>query len=107
VASGNAVQTVVQGTNPVVTFHDDGTLEVQGGCNAFGSNWAVDNGVLTIDRGAQTLKACDQPHGVMDQEAALKTALSSAVDVQVVGDTMTLLDDNGSILLIANRQPGA
>jgi heat shock protein HslJ len=107
VASSNGVQTVVQGTNPVLTFHDDGTLNVQGGCNTFGTNWAVENGRLTIDRGAQTLKACDQPQGVMEQEAALTSALSSAVDVQIVGDTITLLDDDGSIVLVANRQSSA
>jgi heat shock protein HslJ len=50
-----------------------------------------------------TLKNCDQPSGVMEQEHALLAALDAAHRVDVAPGKLTLLIDDGSTVLVAIR----
>jgi heat shock protein HslJ len=106
-ARDSGIETALVGTDPVLTFDADGALRAQSGCNTLATSWALDGPDITIGPVAQTMMACDQPPGVMDQEAALGAALSAAARVDIVGDTLTLLDDDGAILVVADRQPSS
>ena len=74
-ASGDAIVSVLPGTEPVVTFDEDGTLSADAGCNALNSQWSLEGSDLQIDPPASTRMFCGEPDGVMDQEAALSAAL--------------------------------
>src|SRR3954447_18583033 len=106
-ARGDAIVSVLPGTDPVVTFDEDGTLRADAGCNTMSSQWSLAGSELQIDPPAQTRMACDQPPGVMDQEAALGAALTATAEVQITGDRISLLDGDGSIVLIGPRQARA
>jgi heat shock protein HslJ len=101
VAAGDGIVSVVPGTDPTLTF-DDGTLGMTTGCNTGGSSWMLDGDVLTIDRMRLTLKACAEP-AVMEQEASLIAALESSARVELAPNELILLDDHGSIVLVAAR----
>jgi heat shock protein HslJ len=105
--TGNALESVRPGTTAAVTFADDGQLSATGGCNPLTGTWRLDRqSVLSIELGAQGMAACTEPEGVMDQEAALTTALADAFRVEVA-DQLTIFDSDDHILLIAERAPAS
>ncbi|HEY2332809.1 MAG TPA: META domain-containing protein [Acidimicrobiales bacterium] len=73
--TGDALASVVAGTNPSITFGGDGTLQVDTGCSSANSSWELEGDKLTINPVRQTQKACPDPGGVMQQEAALVQGL--------------------------------
>ena len=103
VATGDSIDSMLDGTEPTISFGEDGDLTMETGCNTAGSSWELDGDELTIDRPRTTLMACDDPPGVMEQEAALLRALESAARVEVAPDALTILDAEGAIAIAAVR----
>jgi heat shock protein HslJ len=101
VARDNAVRSVIDGTEPVLVFEDDGDVTLDTGCNTARGSFALEGDRLTVEDLAQTRKHCDTPAGVMEQEVALAHALPAAAQIQVVPGTLKLFDENGAILLVA------
>lgn len=104
VARDDAIESVVEGTSPVLTFADDGTVTLTTGCNDLSSSWTLDGRFVTIEPPRSTMKACEEPAGVMEQETALGAALEGAHSVQVSNERLTLLDEEDHILLTAVPQ---
>jgi heat shock protein HslJ len=104
VATGDSLDSMVVGTEPTITFAEDGELTMETGCNTVGSSWELDGDELTIGPPRTTLMACVEPPGVMEQEDALQLALESAVRVEVAPRALTLLDAEGAIVLDAVRE---
>jgi len=100
-ATGDAIASVVDGTDPTLTFTDDGEVAMETGCNTAAAEWELDGHSLSVDPVRTTLMECDSPAGVMDQEAALVAALESAHRVEIAPGTLTILDEDGSITLVA------
>jgi heat shock protein HslJ len=100
--TGDALTSPVAGTAPTLTFEDDGTLAVDAGCNPLSTTWSLDGAALSLGPMRSGMKACDQPAGVMEQEQALSTAVTSARRVAVT-DHLTLLDNEGRIMVTASR----
>ncbi len=103
VSWGDAIRSVIEGTSPVLTFVDDGTLTLTTGCNDIASAWTLVGHEIAIDPPRQTMMACLEPEGVMEQEAGLGGALERARRVEITRDQLTLLDAEGLILLSAIR----
>ena len=101
--NGDAVTGPIDGTTPTATFDEDRTLVLTTGCNDLRSAWSLDGNQLTLEAPAQTMMACDQPAGVMEQEAALAAVLTDAETVEVTPNTLTILDDAGTILILATK----
>ena len=104
VATGDSVDSVIVGTEPTITFGDDGEVTMETGCNTAGSTWELDGDELTVGRPRSTLMACEDPPGVMEQEAALLRALESAARVEIAPGTLTILDAEGSIAMTAVKE---
>lgn len=104
-ATTDAVTGVLDGTEPTVEFLDDGTLSANTGCNNGGSSWELDGAQLTIGPIASTQMACEDPAGIMDQEADLFAALEASKQIDITGDTLMLLREDGTITLVATA-PG-
>jgi heat shock protein HslJ len=101
-ATDDALATPLKGTTPTIDFADDGSLAANAGCNQIGATWELDGSSLSIGESRQTLMACDDPPGVMDQEAALAAALAAATRVEV-SDQLTIFKSEGSMLIVAKR----
>jgi heat shock protein HslJ len=104
VASGDALAGAIIGTQPTVTFHDNGDLTVTTGCNDASGGWELRGNELEIGPLRQTNKACADPEGVMEQEAALTSAFEAATEVALTPDALTLLDADGSIVITAAKE---
>ena len=99
-ATADAVTGPVDGTEPTVSFADDGTVSATTGCNDGSGEGQLEGHALTSGPLAATFRTCDSPEGVMDQEAALFQALEDTAQMSVAGDTLTLLRADGTITLV-------
>jgi heat shock protein HslJ len=98
---GDAVVSVVEGTDPVLTFVDDGSMSVAMGCNTARSDWTLEGDAISIGAVSQTKELCEEPAGVMEQEAAIVSALEAAKTLEISPDELTLLTGGGTIALVA------
>ena len=86
-------------------FGDDGTVSGSAGCNSFGGSYAVTGDAgLSIEPGAMTQMACDEP--LMQLEAAYVAALGEVRSFEVIDEDATLLLTGGETPLsyVAERQ---
>lgn len=103
-AAAGALSTPLPGTTPTITFADDGTLDANAGCNQIGGNWRLVGASITIADTRRTEMACQDPVGVMEQEAALAAALERAARVEIA-DQLTIFDGDENTLIVADRVP--
>jgi heat shock protein HslJ len=98
-------QQVLAGTTISLEFRD-GQMEGSAGCNAYGAEYAIQarNGINfgSIER---NLEACIEPAGVMQQEEQYLRTLWTATHYQAEEDRLTLLDEQGKVLLLYERRP--
>jgi heat shock protein HslJ len=101
VATGDAITSAVAGTEPAIIFRDNGDVRLVTGCNDGSGSWTLDGNDLGIGPLRQTRKFCTEPPGVMEQETALTAALDAAARIEITPGDLTILDANGSIVLVA------
>lgn len=92
---------LVQGTRIMLSFAEDGQLGAQAGCNHIGGTGRIDGDVLVVDAVSMTEMACDEPR--MAQDSWLAGFLSSAPNIQLDGDALTLTGDSIQIRLIDRK----
>lgn len=102
-ATPDAVTGPIDGTEPTVSFADDGTVSATTGCNDGSGEWQLEGDALSIGPLAATFRTCDSPEGIMDQEAALFAALDETAQMSIAGDTLTLLREDGTITLVLTQ----
>lgn len=98
-AGGNAVQSLVLGTEITATF-SDGRVTGTAGCNTYFGPYTLEADTLGIGPAASTRMACMDPEGVMEQEAAYLAALSEVAGYDIERNTLRLLDADGAVLLV-------
>jgi len=85
-------------TRVTIRFEDDGTASGAAGCNSFaGSYTEGDGGALTIEPGATTQMACEEP--LMQVEAAYIAALAELDASEVVDEGAGLVLTGGETTL--------
>lgn len=97
------IQSMVEGTEPIARVAADRNLVVETGCNTLRTTWEIDDREIAIEQPAGTLMNCEEPAGVMNQEAAIEAALTAASTIAVTPAALTLLDYAGDIELTAPR----
>ena len=102
--NGNqAVVGIIEGTTITAIFGEDGSLTGSAGCNNYVTSYTVDGDAITIGPAASTRKMCVEPEGVMEQEMAYLTALTTAATYSIQGDQLELRTADGA--LVASYQP--
>jgi heat shock protein HslJ len=101
-------QPLLPGTQITLHFEAD-QLGGFAGCNAYGGGpdsggYELRDGELRIPLLASTAQACEEPEGVMDQEATYLKALPEATGYRIDGDALELLDAGGEAILTFRRQ---
>ena len=99
VAKTDAIIGVREGTSPTLTFAADGSMAVDTSCNTGGGPYTVDGNDIAIGPVAVTERACLDPTGVMRQETRILAALGNATSVEATPERLTLLDNQGAIVL--------
>lgn len=95
------VVSILAGTTITLTFTTDGEAGGLAGCNSYGGEYKLDGNNLAISRVFSTMKVCNEPEGVMDQEAAYLAALNAVATYSISGDTLTLSTADGATVLSA------
>jgi heat shock protein HslJ len=100
---GNSVSSTISGTDITAAFGEDGTLSGAGGCNTYTATYTTDGTEIEISQPAATQKACAEPAGVMEQEAAYFAALPKAVGYRLDGNILRLLTAQDTIVVTYTR----
>jgi heat shock protein HslJ len=85
-----AVVSVMAGTKLTANFDAKGHLSGFGGCNDYNAPVKATPPNVAIGPVASTRKACSDPAGVMDQEAAYLAALATAATYRIQGSKLEL-----------------
>lgn len=95
---GDAVTTPLAGSVITATFAPDGRLNGSAGCNTYSASYEMDGSSLKIGPVMTTKKACAEPQGVMEQEAAFLVILEQTDSYEIKGDRLILRDASGAEL---------
>jgi heat shock protein HslJ len=93
-----ALTSPLPGTEITASFSVDGRLSGSSGCNTYTATYSTDRGEIEITEPAGTRKACAEPEGVMEQEAAYLAALPSAARYRIDGGLLELLAADGTFV---------
>ena len=99
-----AVVSVSAGTELTANFGKDGNLTGNAGCNDYNGAYKVDGNKITIGPLASTMKFCNDPEGVMDQEAQYLAALQTASTYRMEGNSMELRTAGGALAADFSRK---
>jgi heat shock protein HslJ len=89
------VVSLVAGTEITARFAAGG-LAGSAGCNPYLAGYTAAGAALTITLPVSTRRACAEPPGVMEQEAAYLAALPTTARYRIEGDRLTLERDDGA-----------
>jgi heat shock protein HslJ len=92
-----AVTSVLIGSELTADFGTDGKLAGSAGCNNYNGGYEVDGDKITIGPLASTMKMCNEPEGVMDQESQFLAALESAATYKIEGARLELRTADGAL----------
>ncbi|HEX8391534.1 MAG TPA: META domain-containing protein [Longimicrobium sp.] len=87
---------------PLTLRFDADSYGGYGGCNRFGGPYQIAADTFRTAEVESTLMACPDPIG--SQELALHAALKDARRVRMAGDTLRLLGDDGTAVIVAARR---
>jgi heat shock protein HslJ len=93
-----AVVSVIAGSTISAIFGEDGTLTGSAGCNNYSAGYTTDGANVTISPAIATMMFCEQPEGLMEQEAAYLAALETAATWSISGDTLELRTADGALV---------
>jgi heat shock protein HslJ len=105
IQTGTALASPLLGTEVTAKFSADGMLTGSAGCNTYRATYTTDRGGIEIAPPAATRKACSEPDGVMEQEAAYLATLPTADHYRVEGDSLALLSPDGTYVASYHRAP--
>ena len=102
--SGDAVASVPGGALARLTFGDDGTVEILGGCNEGSAPYTHDarEGTLVVGDVVMTAEACEDERGDLE-EAVLGVLRAGEVEVSIEGPSLTLRAGDRGLGLRASR----
>jgi heat shock protein HslJ len=107
VNSAGALAPVVSGSQVTAVF-ENGQLSGNSGCNNYFASYQVNGDALQISNAGGTEMYCNEPEGVMDQEAAYLKTLSLAASYQISGGQLQIADASGKLILTySGMQPAS
>lgn len=95
----NAVSSVIGGTTITAVFDNEGRVTGSAGCNHYFGSYILEGDSLSISTVGSTKMNCPG-WGIMEQEATYLESLSKAGGFTINGKYMSLVDANGTTLLL-------
>ena len=105
ISSGDAVTSVISGTEITVVFSTDNTVSGSAGCNGFSGRYTTAGDSLSFSPLATTRMACKKY--VMAQEQVFLDAMSRVRSYAIDGAQLTVFDASGASLLGFDGAPTA
>jgi len=97
IASGDAVSSVLNGTDVTAVFTADATVSGSAGCNRYSGSYTWTGDQLSFSPLATTKMACADD--VMAQESAFLASMEQVASLAIEGSQLTLADGSGALLL--------
>ena len=97
IASGDAVSSVLNGTEVTAAFTEDATVSGSAGCNRYSGSYTWTGDQLSFSPLATTKMACADD--VMAQESAFLASMEQVASLAIEGSQLTLADGSGALLL--------
>ena len=105
ILQGDALTSPIAGTEITASFTDEDELSGSAGCNTYIATYTTDSGAIEITAPASTRKACAEPEGVMEQEAAYLQVLPTAVSYRLDAGSLQLLSADRTAVASYTRAP--
>jgi heat shock protein HslJ len=96
---GGSPEPMLPGTTITALFGEDGQLSGSSGCNDYSANYTADDSAISIGIAAGTQTVCQDPPGIMGQEAAYLSLLPLAATYEISATSLAITDGNGRELL--------
>ena len=97
IASGDAVSSVLNGTEVTAEFTADATVAGSAGCNRYSGSYTWTGDQLSFSPLASTKMACADD--VMEQEGAFLASMQDVGTFSIEGAQLTLMNMSGAVLL--------
>ncbi|WP_342675795.1 META domain-containing protein [Methanofollis sp. UBA420] len=97
--TGDAVSSVIAGSEITAVFDEDGRIAGSAGCNRYFATYTVNGTEMTIGPAGSTLMACTD-EDIMKQESTFLSLLESVASFTIEGDRLSLMDGNGTAVLV-------
>jgi len=99
-----AVVGLLTGTEISADFGEEGELSGNAGCNQYFGGFSVDDNAIEIGPVGATLRFCDDPPGVMEQESEYLAALESAATFSIRGNLLEMRTADDAIAVMMTRK---
>lgn len=99
-----AVVGLITGTEISAYFGIEGDLSGNAGCNQYFASFTASNGSIEIGLPGATMRFCEQPAGIMEQESEFLAALQSAATYSIQGNMLQMRTAADQLALILIRK---
>jgi heat shock protein HslJ len=89
---------VLPGTTLTMAFGADGKVNGSSGCNTYSASYLVSGSQLALTPPTGTNMLCNEPSGIMEQEAAFLALLPTVGGYSIEGDSLYLQDASGQVV---------
>jgi heat shock protein HslJ len=98
-----AVTGTIADTSLTLAFDGAGQVTGNAGCNTYSAGYRAGGNSLTIDRPNATMRFCETPEGVMQQEQQFLAALHSAASFSISGDQLQIRSGSDALAVVATQ----
>lgn len=102
---GDAIVSVIAGTEVTAVFDDEGKVAGSAGCNRYFASYEVDGTEMSIGPAGTTLRAC-MNEDIAEQERTYLALLNTTTSFAIEGDRLSLMDENGTAVLVFVKTEG-
>ncbi|MFO7679579.1 MAG: META domain-containing protein [Chloroflexota bacterium] len=99
-----AVIGLITGTEISAYFGAEGELSGNAGCNQYFTSYTAANGTIQIGAIGSTMRFCEEPAGVMEQESEYLAALASADTYTIQGNMLQMRTANDQLAVLMTRK---
>ena len=99
-----AVVSPIVGSEITADFGGDATVSGTSGCNNYFAGFSANGGTIAVDMPGSTFRFCDEPPGVMEQEAEFLAALTSATTYSIDGNMLQMRTADDQLALVMTRR---
>lgn len=100
----DAVVSLIIGSEITADFGADAQITGSAGCNSYFASFTASNGTIAVDTPGSTMRLCDEPPGVMEQEAEFLAALAGATTYSVQGNLLEMRRADDQLALMMTRR---
>jgi heat shock protein HslJ len=100
-----AVVSLILDTKITLSFGTDDRVSGNAGCNTYNGPYTSTDTTLTVGPLINTLMACLEPSGLMEQETQYLAALQKAATYEIQGTKLTIRDAGGAMQVVATAAP--